>query len=69
MGAKGPSAHCEMSYVAQVLSTVWALPVLYDCMTEDNQAATDTSCHSHGANVPPLWALHTSGVFPAMRFD
>ena len=46
VGAKGPTARHEMQHVCHTLTEVWSLPVLCDCMTEEQQVRTAT-CMTH----------------------
>ena len=64
VGAKGPTARHEMQHVCHTLTEVWSLPVLCDCMTEEQQVCKGTcmtqtmiamgiTTHLHGQH-PPL---------------
>ena len=75
LGARGPTASTEMQHVCDVLSETWSLPVLCDCMTDDNRVCAGTcmqpsitamgfTVHIHGDH-PPLVYSQPSGLTSA----
>ena len=72
LGARGPTALTEMQHVCDVLSKTGSLPVLCDCMTEDDRVCKRTcmqptitamgfTVHVHG-DSPPLVYSQPSGL-------
>ena len=77
VGAKGPTAQAEMQTVCHTLSAVWDLPLLCDCMTEEQQVcsgicmgqsltAMGFTIHIQGQN-PPLVYAQPSGLTAEWR--
>ena len=65
--SKGPTALHEMQHVCHTLTKVWSLPVLCDCMTDEQHVCTATcmtktmtamgiTTHVHGQHLPLVYA-------------
>ena len=66
VGAKGPTARSEMQQVCDTLSAVWSLPVLCDCMTEDDGVCLQT-CMSHTITAMGF-TIHVREQHPALVY-